>query len=200
VAYSSQYPTVNGCSNNDAKVLMVGWSAGPRALTRDNENHYTYYTGGSAGDETLSRTNTSSRWIYYNSGTQITRSLNVANFPWEAKWPFPYTATKVCPAPSPTSIGIDPEDLLPSQLIFTFADKTNYLMSGHTNATTWNVLDAPNSYLLTFTGSWRILKFDGILGRVIVQAVNPSTDPTSIPLTGWLYNLGSGPDVQIRVV
>ena len=198
VAYSSQYPTVDGCSDNDSKVLMVGWTAGPRPLTRDNSNHYTYYVGASPGDETVSRANISSPWIYANVGVPITTSLTVSRFPWQASWPSLYTATKVCPAPTPTSISIDPQDLLPSQLIFTFADKTDYLFSGHTNATTWNVLDYPNSYLLSFNGSWRIIKFDGILGSIVTQAVHPSTDPTNIPRTGWLYNLGSGPAVNIR--
>jgi len=94
VAFSSQYPTVADCANNDAKVLMVGWFIGsvslPRALTRTNENLYTYF------DETLSRANTSSPWIYANLGTPLATSLTVSQFPWQAEWPAPFTATKVC--------------------------------------------------------------------------------------------------------
>jgi hypothetical protein len=94
VAFSSQYPTVADCANNDAKVLMVGWFIGPvslpRALTRANENLYTYF------DETLSRANTSSPWIYANLGTPLATSLTVSQFPWQAEWPSPFTATKVC--------------------------------------------------------------------------------------------------------
>ena len=97
VESSSQYPTVTDCANNDAKVLMVGWYAGARPLTRDNENLYTYYTGGSPGEETLDRVNSSSFWVYRNVGNAITTSLTVSQFPWQAVWPSPYTATKVCP-------------------------------------------------------------------------------------------------------
>ena len=100
VASSSQYPTVTDCANNDAKVLMVGWYAGARPLTRDNENLYTYYTGGSSGDETVYRANSSSPWIYTNVGIPLATSLTVSQFPWQAVWPTSpdtYTATKVCP-------------------------------------------------------------------------------------------------------
>ena len=100
VASSSQYPTVTDCANNDAKVLMVGWYAGARPLTRDNENLYTYYAGGSPGDETVYRANSSSPWIYTNVGIPLATSLTVAEFPWQAVWPTApdtYTATKVCP-------------------------------------------------------------------------------------------------------
>ena len=101
VASSAQYPTVTDCANNDAKVLMVGWSAGARPLTRDNENLYTYYAGGSPGDETVYRANSSSPWIYTNVGIPLATSLTVSQFPWQAIWPTSpttYTATKVCPA------------------------------------------------------------------------------------------------------
>jgi hypothetical protein len=96
VTSSSQYPTVVDCSNNDAKVLMVGWP-GPRPLTRDNENHYTYYAGASPGDETLDRANSSSPWVYKNAGNEIARSLTVSQFPWQPSWPSTHTATKICP-------------------------------------------------------------------------------------------------------
>lgn len=98
VAFSSQYPTVADCSNNDAKVLMVGWYAGPRPLTRDNENLYTYYVGNNPGDETVYRADSSSPWSYANAGSPFVTSLTVAEFPWQAEWPAPYTATKVCAA------------------------------------------------------------------------------------------------------
>jgi hypothetical protein len=98
VASTSQYPTVTDCANNDAKVLMVGWYAGARPLTRDNENLYTYYAGGSPGDETVYRANSSSPWIYTNVGIPLETSSTVSQFPWQAEWPSPYTATKVCPA------------------------------------------------------------------------------------------------------
>jgi hypothetical protein len=102
VTYSSQYPTVADCANNDAKVLMIGWFIGPvslpRPLTRDNENLYTYYANGNPGDETLSRANTSSPWIYANLGTPLATSLTVSQFPWQAAWPSPFTATKACAA------------------------------------------------------------------------------------------------------
>ena len=87
------------CYNSTAQVLMQGWyqPGGDRILTRDNENLYTYYANGSPGDEALSRTNPSSPWVYLNVGTTITTSLTVAAFPWQAEWPAPFTATKVCP-------------------------------------------------------------------------------------------------------
>jgi hypothetical protein len=97
VTSSSQYPTVADCSNNNAKALMVGWYAGPRPLTRDNENLYTYYADGNPGDETLDRGDSSSPWVYRNLGNEIVTSLTVAEFPWQASWPSPYTATKICP-------------------------------------------------------------------------------------------------------
>ncbi len=93
VAFSSQYPTVADCANNDAKVLMVGWFVGPRALTRESENLYTYF------DETVYRANSSSPWIYTNVGIPLATSLTVSEFPWQAVWPTApttYTATKVC--------------------------------------------------------------------------------------------------------
>ena len=88
------------CDNLQAQVLMQGWyePGGDRILTRDNENLYTYYANGSPGDEALSRTNPSSPWVYLNVGTTITTSLTVASFPWQAEWPSPFTATKVCPS------------------------------------------------------------------------------------------------------
>ena len=104
VASSSQYPTVTDCANNDAKVLMVGWYAGARPLTRDNENLYTYYSGGSPGDETVYRANSSSPWIYTNVGIPLATSSTVSQFPWQAVWPSPYTATKVCPKGLPTAV------------------------------------------------------------------------------------------------
>ena len=93
VTSSPQYPTVADCSNNDAKVLMVGWVSGPRALTRQSENLYTYF------DETVYRTNSFSPWIYTNVGIPLATSLTVSQFPWQAVWPTApttYTATKVC--------------------------------------------------------------------------------------------------------
>jgi hypothetical protein len=94
VTYSSQYPTVADCANNDAKVLMVGWYAGPRVLTRQSENLYYY------GQETVFRENGQTPWTYANDGTPFVTSLTVAEFPWQAVWPTApdiYTATKVCP-------------------------------------------------------------------------------------------------------
>ena len=77
---------------------MEGWEPyGPRTLTRDSENLYTYYVGASPGDETLDRADSSSLWVYKNAGNSITTSLTVAPFPWQAEWPAPFTATKVCP-------------------------------------------------------------------------------------------------------
>ena len=93
VTYSSQYPTVADCANNDAKVLMVGWVSGPRALNRQSANVYYY------GQETVFRANAQTPWTYANDGTPFVTSLTVAEFPWQAVWPTaptPYTATKVC--------------------------------------------------------------------------------------------------------
>ena len=98
VTFSFQYPTVADCANNDAKVLMVGWYAGSRPLTRDNENLYTYYVGNNPGDETVYRANSSSPWSYANAGSPFVTSLTVSQFPWQAVWPAPYTATKICAA------------------------------------------------------------------------------------------------------
>ena len=92
VTYSSQYPTVADCANNDAKVLMVGWVSGPRALTRQSANVYYY------GQETVFRANAQTPWTYANDGTPFVTSLTVAEFPWQAIWPTTYTATKVCAA------------------------------------------------------------------------------------------------------
>jgi len=86
--------TVNSavtCYNSDAQVLMEGWYAGPRTLTRQSETLYVY------GDETLYRADTVSPWSYANLGSPFVTSLTVAPFPWQAEWPSPYTATKTCP-------------------------------------------------------------------------------------------------------
>ena len=95
VTYSSQYPTVADCANNDAKVLMVGWYAGPRALNRQSANVYYY------GQETVFRANAQTPWTYANDGIPLATSLTVAEFPWQAVWPTApttYTATKACAA------------------------------------------------------------------------------------------------------
>ena len=95
VTYSSQYPTVADCANNDAKVLMVGWVSGPRALNRQSANVYYY------GQETVFRANAQTPWTYANDGNPFVTSLTVAEFPWQAVWPTApttYTATKVCAA------------------------------------------------------------------------------------------------------
>ena len=42
VTSSSEYPAIYDCANNDAKVLMVGWAVGPRALTRSSNLLYLY--------------------------------------------------------------------------------------------------------------------------------------------------------------
>ena len=80
------------CYNSDAQVLMEGWEPyGPRTLTRVNENLYDY------GAETLYRADTLTPWSYATSNSPFVTSLTVAAFPWQAEWPAPFTATKVCP-------------------------------------------------------------------------------------------------------
>jgi len=86
------------CYNSEAEVLMEGWYAGPRILTRDNENLYTYYVGGNPGDETSDRTNSSSLWVYRNVGDAIVTSLTVSPFPWQAELPSPFVSTKLLPS------------------------------------------------------------------------------------------------------
>lgn len=88
------------CYNSEAEVLMQGWyePGGDRILTRDNENLYTYYVGGTPGDETLDRTNSSSLWVYRNAGDAIVTSLTVSPFPWQAEWPSPFVSTKLLPS------------------------------------------------------------------------------------------------------
>ena len=80
------------CYNSEAEVLMEGWEPyGPRTLTRVNENLYYF------GAETVYRENSSTEWTYATSNTPFVTSLTVAPFPWQAEWPSPFTATKVCP-------------------------------------------------------------------------------------------------------
>jgi hypothetical protein len=168
VTYSSQYPTVADCANNDAKVLMVGWSVGPRVLTRSNENLYTYF------DETLSRANTSSPWIYANLGTPLATSLTVSQFPWQADWPTApdiYTATKVCPnlripVASTASVNIS----VPS-----------IGLDGVFTKNTPDAWNGPSTYALQFVGDWQIV-LDGdavVVNDLEIQTVN------YIPQTGW---------------
>jgi hypothetical protein len=90
VTSSSEYPTIYDCANNDAKVLMVGWFVGPRALTRSSNLLYVY------GDETVERANTSSPWVYKNSGSTISTATSVTEYPWQAEWDNGVTATKIC--------------------------------------------------------------------------------------------------------
>ena len=90
VISSSEYPTIYDCANNDAKVLMVGWFVGPRALTRVSNLLYQY------GDETVERANTSSPWVYKNSGSTISTATSVTEYPWQAEWNNGVTATKIC--------------------------------------------------------------------------------------------------------
>jgi len=80
------------CYNSTAQVLMEGWEPyGPRTLTRVNENLYYY------GQETVFRADTLTPWSFAYDGSPFVTSLTVAPFPWQAEWPSPYTATKVCP-------------------------------------------------------------------------------------------------------
>jgi hypothetical protein len=90
VTSSSEYPTIYDCANNDAKVLMVGWAVGPRALTRSSNLLYAY------GDETVERANTNSAWVYKNSGSTISTATSVTEYPWQAEWGSGITATKIC--------------------------------------------------------------------------------------------------------
>ena len=90
VTSSSEYPTIYDCANNDAKVLMVGWAVGPRALTRSSNLLYAY------GDETVERANTNSAWVYKNSGSTISTATSVTEYPWQAEWNSGVTATKIC--------------------------------------------------------------------------------------------------------
>jgi len=80
------------CLDTTASVLMEGWVAGPRTLDRQSENLYVY------GNETVFRANAQTAWSYANDGSPFVTSLTVAPFPWQASWPSPFTATKVCPA------------------------------------------------------------------------------------------------------
>ena len=90
VTSSSEYPAIYDCANNDAKVLMVGWFVGPRALTRSSNLLYVY------GDETVERANTNSAWVYKNSGSTISTATSVTEYPWQAEWDNGVTATKIC--------------------------------------------------------------------------------------------------------
>jgi hypothetical protein len=79
------------CYNSEAQVLMKGWEPyGPRTLTRVNENLYYY------GQETVFRADTLTPWSFAYDGSPFVTSLTVAPFPWQAEWPSPFTATKVC--------------------------------------------------------------------------------------------------------
>ena len=143
VASSAQYPTVTDCANNDAKVLMVGWYAGARPLTRDDENLYTYYAGGSPGDETVYRANSSSPWIYTNVGVPLATSSTVSQFPWQAVWPSPYTATKVCPKSLPTAVLISGAGTDSSNGNYvwdgeSFIDGKRVYIAGGINSVYWN--------------------------------------------------------------
>jgi hypothetical protein len=80
------------CYNSEAQVLMEGWYAGPRLLTWSTHNLYGY------GDETLSRADSSSPWIYFNGANPIVVSLTVTPFPWQAEWPSPFVSTRLLPA------------------------------------------------------------------------------------------------------
>lgn len=79
------------CSDSEAQVLMEGWEFGPRTLTRQSETLYVY------GAETVYRADSVSPWSYANAGSPFVTSLTIAPFPWQAIWPAPFTATKVCP-------------------------------------------------------------------------------------------------------
>ena len=100
--------------------------------------------------------------------------------------------------PTPSVIPIDAENMLPAQLRLTFADVTDYLLPGHPEPTSWYDFNPPNVYQLDLSfGYWRIIKYDLDIGDLVARAINPSTDPTNIPLSNWSYDIGTGNPVSI---
>ena len=185
VESSSQYPTVTDCANNDAKVLMVGWYAGARPLTRDNENLYTYYTGGSPGEETLDRVNSSSFWVYRNVGNAITTSLTVSQFPWQAVWPSPYTATKICP-----NLGIPVASV--SQVYFSGGLNSYYDLVYKSSETEFNGSVTPqNDYyyevqIAFFSGVWTVRERYTFDGNILSERYSTTSGIAGyIPTSGW---------------
>ena len=104
--------------------------------------------------------------------------------------------------PSPSVIPVDAQNLLPAQLIVTFANQTDLLLYFHTSPTTWELyfrFEDFTSWELGFDVNWFIVVRTAFSPDIIARAINPSTDPTNIPLLNWSYDIGGGNPVSIAV-
>ena len=115
----------------------------------------------------------------------------------------PTPSATATPTPTPTvtpppGIPIDAENMLPAQLIVTFADVTDSLFSYHPNPTYWAQLGL-YQYSLFFNGVWLLERYNMFIGDNDFVATNPSTDQNNIPLTNWSYTVGTGNPVSISV-
>jgi len=112
--------------------------------------------------------------------------------------PTPSETPTPTPTPPPPGIPIDAENMLPAQLIVTFADVTDYLFSYHLTPTSWEQLGL-YQYSLFFNGTWLLNRNNFLIGEIDFVATNPSTDQNNIPLTNWSYTVGTGNPVSIAV-
>jgi len=118
--------------------------------------------------------------------------------PSETPPPTPSETPTPTPSPAPPGIPIDAENMLPAQLIVTFADVTDSLFSFHPSPTFWAQLGL-YQYSLIFDGVWLLYRYNMFIGDNDFVATNPSTDQNNIPLTNWSYTVGTGNPVSISV-
>lgn len=137
---------------------MVGWTVGPRTLTRSSNLLYVY------GDETVERVNTSSPWVYKNLGSTISTATSVTEYPWQAEWDNGVTATKICrqwtPSEITTALWYDAADA--STITATGSEVTQMLDKSTNNLTlTRQVgISGPNTKTLTLN-SLNVLEWTG---------------------------------------
>lgn len=91
-------PSIPDCENALSLVRMYGWDygigleAGIRILSPVGGAYY-------YGDEIVSKFEGTGVWGFINNAGYglLASSLNVTDYPWQAIWTEPFTATKICP-------------------------------------------------------------------------------------------------------
>jgi hypothetical protein len=88
-------------------------------------------------------------------------------------------------------------------LRITFADQTNGLAVKNSSSSWSDYLGDGNAVNLEWTGTiWRLRRiesndFEGIDYPFPAEATNNTSTSVTIPTTGWVYTIGSGPTVTI---
>ena len=110
------------------------------------------------------------------------------------------------PPPPPSEIVVATTE----NVVVTFGDTSsiNYSRSNYPTYTYYFV-DAPTesisfqrlSFNYSAANTWVLEQHSsGEEGGLVIEATNPSTNGLIIPTTGWIYTLGTGPEVAITAL